>query len=140
MTAPQSTTTAAPSFGRDTFNTARRNLGNRWAPVVFAGLAIVIGLYFGGWAWLVAIGAAPIILSTLPCLVMCGLGVCGMCAFGKRASASSPVATDATAMVSPPETAKVDAPALTVASCCQGAIVETPAYPIVSDSTEETHA
>lgn len=108
--------------------------------MVFASVAIGIGVYFGGWAWLVAIGAAPIILSTLPCLIMCGLGLCGMCAFGKRGSGSSTVATDAAAMVSSPETTKVDARAVTVASCCQGAVGETPAYPIGPDSTEETHA
>lgn len=28
--------------------------------------------------WLVAVGAAPLILSLAPCLVMCGLGLCIM--------------------------------------------------------------
>lgn len=28
------------------------------------------------WGWLVAAGIAPLILSVLPCLVMCALGVC----------------------------------------------------------------
>jgi len=32
----------------------------------------------GGWGWLVAAGIAPVLLSVLPCLVMCGLGLCMM--------------------------------------------------------------
>jgi hypothetical protein len=28
------------------------------------------------WSWLVAVGAAPLLLSAAPCAVMCGLGLC----------------------------------------------------------------
>lgn len=28
------------------------------------------------WSWLVAIGAAPVLLSIAPCAAMCGLGLC----------------------------------------------------------------
>ena len=28
------------------------------------------------WSWLVAIGAAPLLLSVAPCAAMCGLGLC----------------------------------------------------------------
>ncbi|MFT2095071.1 hypothetical protein ACMS1Z_10425 [Acidiphilium multivorum] len=56
----------------------RRFLTGRIAIVV--GLVAVAGggLAVGGWGWLVAAGLAPIILSLLPCLVMCGLGLCMM--------------------------------------------------------------
>lgn len=37
--------------------------------VVGAGLAL-------NWTWLTAIGAAPILLSLLPCAAMCALGLC----------------------------------------------------------------
>ena len=30
------------------------------------------------WGWLVAVGAAPLILSLAPCIAMCGLGLCMM--------------------------------------------------------------
>lgn len=41
--------------------------------VVLTGTGLAFG---GGWGWLVAVGAAPIILSLLPCAIMCGLGLC----------------------------------------------------------------
>ena len=52
-----------------------RWLGNRnmWLGGGLA--AVAIGLAFK-WEWLTAVGAAPIILSALPCLVMCALGLC----------------------------------------------------------------
>lgn len=52
--------------------------------IVIGGGALSFG---GGWGWLVAIGVAPIILSILPCVVMCGLGVC-MMSMGKKSAAS----------------------------------------------------
>ena len=56
----------------------RRFLTKRLAMI--GGLVVVAGggLALGGWGWLVAAGLAPIILSLLPCLVMCGLGLCMM--------------------------------------------------------------
>jgi len=53
------------------FNNPRRLL-------LIAAVAIGAGLLFG-WAQLVLFGIAPILISLLPCLVMCGLGVCMMC-------------------------------------------------------------
>lgn len=48
--------------------------------IIFGLSAVALGAaaYGGGWRWLVAIGIAPIILSFLPCAVMCGLGFCMM--------------------------------------------------------------
>src|SRR6266851_4071473 len=97
MTAPQSTTTTESSLGRDVLNSAKYYLGNRWALLVFGSLAVIAGLSFGGWAWLVAAGLAPIILSVLPCLVMCGLGLCLACRSGTTQSTSaSPDAANST--------------------------------------------
>ena len=39
------------------------------AVVVTAGLAL-------GWEWLAAAGALPLLLSVLPCVAMCALGLC----------------------------------------------------------------
>jgi hypothetical protein len=50
-------------------------LGNRWLLLVMATVAIVGGVALN-WGWLVAAGIAPILLSLLPCVVMCGLGLC----------------------------------------------------------------
>jgi hypothetical protein len=46
--------------------------------LTIAGIAaIAIGLALN-WGWLVAVGAAPIILALAPCAVMCALGLCMM--------------------------------------------------------------
>lgn len=41
------------------------------------------------WSWLVAIGAAPLLLSLAPCAAMCGLGLC-MSRIGGRACNPAP--------------------------------------------------
>ena len=49
-----------------------------WRVLGVAGLAVTgtgLGL---GWNWLTAVGAASIIVSTAPCLIMCALGACMM--------------------------------------------------------------
>lgn len=60
---------------------------SRWRSRLMGRTGIILGLiaigggalaFGGGWGKLVAIGVAPIILSILPCLVMCGLGLCMM--------------------------------------------------------------
>lgn len=97
MTIPQSTTTAELSLGRHVVKAPRYYLGNRWALLVFGSVVIIAGMSFGGWRWLVAVGLAPVILSTRPCLVMCGLGVCMMCRSGKTQSTTSLDAADSAA-------------------------------------------
>lgn len=61
-------------------------------------LAIGAGLVFG-WDWLVAAGLAPLVLSVLPCLAMCALGLCAMRAGAKscRGEKAAPKAVDPTA-------------------------------------------
>ncbi len=56
---------------------ARPYLVNRWVLLLLGGLVLVIGLSLN-WGWLVAVGAAPVILSLAPCAIMCALGLCGM--------------------------------------------------------------
>lgn len=118
MTAPQSTTTAEGSLGRDVLYAARYYLGNRWVLVAAAVLAVAIGLSFGGWGWLVAAGLAPIILSTLPCLIMCAFGVCMMCR-GEKKTASGDAANSATSSAAL-GVAKMDQPTAGGSSCCGG--------------------
>ena len=43
--------------------------------LVFAAVAIAAGAAFN-WSWLLAAGAAPLLLSVLPCLAMCALHLC----------------------------------------------------------------
>src|SRR6266571_4532133 len=54
-----------------------------WMPTkrwVLIGLAIggaIAGLA-SGWDWIVAAGLAPLVVSALPCIAMCALGMCAM--------------------------------------------------------------
>jgi hypothetical protein len=61
--------------------------------LAIAGIALGVGF---NWSWLVAAGIAPLLLSTLPCLVMCGLGVCVMCRSGEKQSTAAPLGEDST--------------------------------------------
>lgn len=66
----------------------RYYLGSRRALLVLGIVALVGGLALN-WKWLVAVGAAPIILSVLPCLVMCALGLCMHKMSGRPAPSSA---------------------------------------------------
>lgn len=46
--------------------------------LVTAALVLSLAGLVAGWPWLVAVGAAPLILSLAPCAVMCAIGVCAM--------------------------------------------------------------
>jgi hypothetical protein len=46
------------------------------------------------WSWLVAVGAAPLLLSAAPCAAMCGLGLC-MHRKGNRSCGTTPRAGQA---------------------------------------------
>ncbi|XNO42103.1 hypothetical protein ACL2DZ_08440 (plasmid) [Sinorhizobium meliloti] len=58
------------------------------------GLALLVALVLGlgaafNWNWLVAAGVAPLLLSVIPCLAMCALGLCMGRMTGTRNGASS---------------------------------------------------
>lgn len=57
-----------------------------------AALVVGLGLILG-WESLVVLGVAPLLLSLLPCLVMCGLGLC-MARFRKKPSNNDNKETD----------------------------------------------
>jgi hypothetical protein len=70
-----------------------------------SGIAIVaIGLALN-WSWLVAVGAAPLILTFGPCVAMCALGLCMSMRNGSPAHAEKPgigPATEASPSASSP--------------------------------------
>ena len=68
----------------------RRFLNIRVAIMLGIVAVVGIGLAAGGWGWLIAAGLAPIILSILACLTMCGLGLC-MMGMNKSKSTPAPV-------------------------------------------------
>ncbi len=108
MTMPLSRTPTRPSLTQDVLQAARYHLGNRWVLLGLGSLAVIAGLLFGGWAWLVAAGLAPVILSVLPCLVMCAFGICMMGRSDKSQSTAPHDATDATTSSAVFGTAKRD--------------------------------
>lgn len=120
MTLPRTTATAEPSLGRDVLSAARYYLGNRWVLLALGSLAVIAGLSFGGWGWLVAAGLAPVILSTLPCLVMCGFGVCMACRSNKAQSTTSSDAAATTTSSTALGMAEIDRPAAGGSSWCHG--------------------
>ena len=71
-------------------------LSDRRVLIIGAIALAVIGIWLG-WGWVVALGVAPLILATAPCLIMCALGLCMM---GKGSGGQSSNATHG----SPPKT------------------------------------
>jgi hypothetical protein len=53
-------------------------IGNRYV-LAIVGLAVAGSGLALGWSWLTAVGIAPLIVSTAPCLVMCAVAACVMC-------------------------------------------------------------
>ena len=100
MTTPTTTQCPDSSFTRDLLYAARYYLWRPRVLLTLATIAIVAGLALN-WSWLVAAGLAPILISTLPCLIMCAFGVCMMCCSGEKHSAQ---VGDAAEAANPPTT------------------------------------
>lgn len=103
MTTPTTTQRQDSSLTRDVLHAARYYLWRPRVLLTLAAIAIVAGLALN-WSWLVAAGVAPILISTLLCLVMCAFGVCMVCRSGEKSSA--PI-RNATETASPPTTLAV---------------------------------
>ena len=71
----QSTKAMDVSLLRRLQHSTRSYFGNRTALGILVVVAIAAGLALN-WSWLVAAWIAPVALTALPCLVMCGLGLC----------------------------------------------------------------
>jgi hypothetical protein len=65
-----------------------------------SGIAVIaVGLALN-WSWLVAVGAAPLVLSLAPCAAMCALGLC----MNMRGQPNPPIQkSDATPFTGPPQ-------------------------------------
>ncbi len=92
------TDTAAISWAQDARNLLMLGLRNRLV-LASAGIAVSGGGLALGWDWLSAVGIAPLIVATAPCLIMCALGMCMM---GKGKQAGSNPGTTRTAEQSGP--------------------------------------
>ena len=75
MNATEPAGTATTSLGRELLFATRYYLGGRRGLLLLAAVAVVGGLV-SSWSWLVAAGIAPLLLSVVPCVAMCALGLC----------------------------------------------------------------
>ena len=89
MTEIQQAKSGNTSLGHDVVHAVRYYLKGRRGVFVLAGTALVAGLAFN-WSWMVAVGIAPLLLSVLPCVAMCALGLC----MNKKACSSKKSASD----------------------------------------------
>lgn len=98
MRTPEPTPTSETPLSQDLIYALRYYLGGRRGLLALAAAATVGGLVFN-WNWLVAIGAAPLLIAALPCLAMCALGLC----MNRIAGRSSAPAEESTCTSREPE-------------------------------------
>jgi hypothetical protein len=126
MTTSDSTKTVDALPG-DFTHAIRRHLGNRRFLLAAAIVALIAGAALN-WGWLVALGVAPVLLSLLPCLVMCGLGIgCMkmMTGAGKKQPGESANAAETAEPSAVAGVAAANEPSLHSAGCCHGGIDKT---------------
>jgi hypothetical protein len=83
-------------------------LQGRRGLIVLGALVLGLGAAFN-WSWLVAAGVAPPLLSVLPCVAMCALGLCMNRMTGSHNKASSTTSSETEAVAGSLETPR---------SCC----------------------
>src|SRR4051812_13585909 len=64
-----------PSLARGLSHAGRYYLSSPRGLLVLGGTVVAAGPALS-WSWLVSAGVAPVLLSVLPCAVMCALGLC----------------------------------------------------------------
>ena len=120
MTTSDTTKVQKSSLLREAAHAAQYYLCNRRAVVIISIVAIAGGVAMN-WGWLVAAGVAPVLLTALPCLVMCGLGLCMHKMVG-GSCASQPSQSDKTELTqsssSAEGSAKASNPLAGISSCC----------------------
>jgi hypothetical protein len=131
MQTPQSTKAADGPLARDLLDAARHYLGGRRGIFLVAAIAVVIAVGFG-WNWLVAAGLAPILLTALPCLLMCGLGLCMNKLVGSSC-ASEPTGLATAASAGSATTMNV----VSIKNAAPGASACRPATPTEQASTQQ---
>ena len=91
MSSPEMAGATKPSLAQDWLSALRYWLRGRNGVIAMIVLTVVIGAALN-WSWLVAVGVAPLLLTVLPCAVMCGLGLCMNKMTGSSCSTSSSAA------------------------------------------------
>ncbi|CAN7569076.1 hypothetical protein LJR231_004187 [Phyllobacterium sp. LjRoot231] len=80
--------------------------------IVLGALALGLGAA-SNWSWLVAAGVVPLLLSALPCVAMCALGLCMSRMNSSSKGKASPIASS--------EGAEADGSMKVGSSCCSPA-------------------
>jgi hypothetical protein len=75
MSPPETASVSRSSLAQDWLGALRYWLRGRRGVAVVVASAVVLGAALN-WSWLVAVGIAPLLLAALPCIAMCGLGLC----------------------------------------------------------------
>jgi hypothetical protein len=88
MSSPETAGATKPSLAQDWLYALRYWLRGPKGIAVLVVSALVVGAALN-WSWLVAAGIAPLLLTVLPCAVMCGLGLCMNKMSGSSCSTSS---------------------------------------------------
>ena len=88
MSSPETADAAKPSLTQDWLYALRYWLRGPKGIAVLVVSALGVGAALN-WSWLVAAGIAPLLLTVLPCAVMCGLGLCMNKMTGGSCSTSS---------------------------------------------------
>jgi hypothetical protein len=108
---------------------SRYHLGNRWVLLTITVLALA-AIAALNWTWLVAAGVASVLLSVLPCLVMCGLGLCmSKMIGGQHASQESKLQESQLKGESVSASATTGPSAAHLWSCCQSTHASPPSKP-----------
>ena len=94
--------TGAPAFLeiRSVWSRAAHLVRSRLGLVALGAAIVVIGGALN-WHWLVAAGVAPLVLSVLPCVVMCSLGLCMVAMTNRSANSGRPANSKAAALSGP---------------------------------------
>ncbi len=108
MTAPPTAQTANASLTRDLIRASRYYLGGWRGVLILTALALATALALN-WSRLVAAGIVPIILTSLPCIVMCGAGLCMNKLLGSSSCESRPANPDQPATTPSEKTRDSDA-------------------------------
>lgn len=101
MKTPDTARVPEAPLSQDLLFAARYYLGGRKGIIALAALIVAAGAALN-WSWLMAAGIAPLLLSVLPCLAMCVLGLCMSRIAGTSSSAGEDAAKSAAPAGPPP--------------------------------------
>lgn len=123
MRTPEPAPPVETPLSEDVIHALRYYLGGRRGWLLLAAAAGMAGLALN-WSWLVAIGAAPLLIAVLPCVAMCALGLC----MSRMAGTSDAPQCDAQNDREAPSEVEISEEAVTEAADAVASSVEEPDF------------